>query len=31
MIIGERIRLRAMRRDDLPLFVEWFNDPEVTR
>jgi RimJ/RimL family protein N-acetyltransferase len=29
MIYGERIRLRAMKRDDLPLFVEWLNDPEV--
>jgi len=31
MIIGERIRLRAMRREDLPLFFEWLNDPEVTQ
>lgn len=31
MIMGERIRLRAMRRDTLPLFVEWLNDPQVTR
>jgi RimJ/RimL family protein N-acetyltransferase len=31
MIMGEQIRLRAMRRDNLPLFVEWLNDPEVTR
>ena len=29
MIIGKRIRLRAIRREDLPLFVEWLNDPEV--
>ena len=30
MITGERIRLRAVERDDLPLFVAWLNDPEVT-
>jgi RimJ/RimL family protein N-acetyltransferase len=29
MIFGDRIRLRAIRREDLPLFVEWLNDPEV--
>ena len=29
MIYGERIRLRAMSREDLPLFVVWLNDPEV--
>lgn len=29
MIFGDRIRLRALKRDDLPLFVEWLNDPEV--
>jgi RimJ/RimL family protein N-acetyltransferase len=29
MIYGERIRLRAITRTDLPLFVEWLNDPEV--
>ena len=29
MIYGERIRLRAMTRDDLPLFTAWLNDPEV--
>jgi RimJ/RimL family protein N-acetyltransferase len=29
MIYGERIRLRATTRTDLPLFVEWLNDPEV--
>ena len=29
MIYGEGIRLRAADRDDLPMFVEWFNDPEV--
>lgn len=29
MIYGKRIRLRALEREDLPLFVQWFNDPEV--
>ncbi|MEA1978230.1 MAG: GNAT family N-acetyltransferase, partial [Chloroflexota bacterium] len=29
MIFGERIRLRAVEREDLPRFVEWFHDPEV--
>lgn len=29
MIIGERIRFRAIDRDDLPTFVKWINDPEV--
>ena len=31
MIFGERIRLRAMKREDLPLFVVWLNDPEVRK
>lgn len=30
MIYGERIRLRAPEREDIPVFLEWFNDPEVT-
>ena len=30
MIIGERVRLRAIERDDVPRFVVWLNDPEVT-
>jgi diamine N-acetyltransferase len=30
MIYGERIRLRAIERDDIPRYVEWLNDPEVT-
>lgn len=30
MIYGKRIRLRAIEREDLPKFVEWMNDPEVT-
>jgi diamine N-acetyltransferase len=29
MIYGERIRLRAVEKADLPRFVEWLNDPEV--
>ncbi len=29
MIIGERVRLRAMERQDLPRYVAWLNDPEV--
>jgi RimJ/RimL family protein N-acetyltransferase len=27
---GKRIRFRAPERSDLPTFVEWLNDPEVT-
>ena len=30
MIYGERIRLRAIEREDIPRYVEWLNDPEVT-
>ena len=29
MILGERIRFRAIEREDLPMFVTWLNDPEV--
>lgn len=29
MIYGERVRLRAIEREDLPRYVAWFNDPEV--
>jgi len=29
LIIGEQLRLRAIEREDLPLFVSWFNDPEI--
>ncbi len=29
MIIGKRVRLRAIERSDLPRFVQWLNDPEV--
>lgn len=31
MIYGDRIRLVAVEREDLPLFVGWLNDPEVRR
>jgi RimJ/RimL family protein N-acetyltransferase len=31
MIYGERVRLRGMEREDLPHFVDWLNDPEVTK
>lgn len=30
MIYGKRIRFRAVERTDLPMFVSWLNDPEVT-
>lgn len=29
-LVGKRIRLRAAEREDLPTFVQWLNDPEVT-
>lgn len=29
MLYGERVRLRAIERTDLPTFVRWFNDPDV--
>ncbi len=29
MLIGERVRLRSIEREDIPTFVRWFNDPEV--
>lgn len=29
MIYGERLRLRAPEREDIPRFVTWLNDPEV--
>jgi RimJ/RimL family protein N-acetyltransferase len=29
VIFGERVRLRAVERSDLPKFVEWLNDPDV--
>ena len=31
MIYGTRVRLRHTEKNDLPLFVEWLNDPEVRR
>jgi diamine N-acetyltransferase len=30
MYFSKRLRLRAMERTDIPRFVEWLNDPEVT-
>ena len=29
MLIGKRVRLRAVEKEDLPRFVAWLNDPEV--
>ncbi len=29
MIFGERIRFRAIEKDDLPTFARWYNDPEI--
>ncbi len=29
MIFGDRIRLRATEKDDIPKFVKWLNKPEV--
>lgn len=29
MIVGKRIRLRAIELEDLPLMVRWRNDPEI--
>ena len=29
MILGQRIRLRAVEKDDLPHFVKWLNHPEL--
>ena len=31
MIVGRSVRLRAVTREDLPRFVEWFSDPDVRR
>ena len=31
MILGKKVRLRPIERDDLPRFVEWFGDPDVRR
>ncbi len=30
MIVGKNLRLRALEKEDLPKFVEWLNDSEVT-
>jgi diamine N-acetyltransferase len=29
MILGQRVRLRPVEKDDLPRFVKWFSDPDV--
>lgn len=29
MLLGDRVRLRRIEREDLPRFVAWLNDPEV--
>ncbi len=29
-LFGERIRLRAAEKEDIPIFLEWVNDPDVT-
>ena len=29
-IYGKRIRLRAAEREDIPVFLRWINDPDVT-
>ena len=31
MIFGERIRFRAVEREDLTTFINWYNNPEVLR
>jgi len=31
MIRGRKTRLRAIEREDIPRFLKWLNDPEVTR
>lgn len=31
VIYGERVRLRAAEREDIQKFLQWVNDPEVTR
>lgn len=30
-IAGKKVRLRAIERSDIPAFVRWLNDPEVTQ
>ncbi len=29
MLRGKKTRLRAVEREDIPLFLRWFNDPEI--
>jgi diamine N-acetyltransferase len=29
MIVGDRLRFRAVEREDLPTLLEWINDPDV--
>jgi RimJ/RimL family protein N-acetyltransferase len=29
MLFGEKVRLRAIERSDIPTFLRWFNDPQV--
>jgi diamine N-acetyltransferase len=31
MLIGKRVRLRAIEKEDLPRFVAWLNDPDVRK
>jgi RimJ/RimL family protein N-acetyltransferase len=31
VIVGQKTRLRAIEREDIPNFVRWLNDPEVRR
>jgi len=31
MLHGDKIRLRALERSDIPTFVRWFNDPDIRR
>ena len=30
-LLGDRVRLRPLREDDLPLRVQWYNDPDVRK
>ena len=31
ILLGDRVRLRPLREDDLPLRVQWYNDPDVRK
>lgn len=31
MLKGQKVTLLAMSKANIPLFVRWFNDPEVTQ